>query len=176
MKSITVFGCPNLSGIGLSYLVANKEFLVQIKIHNCGRISSEGYHCMTTLTNLTHLTITVGKLDDIGFNLICSCCLFIEYLDIRYNHRITVEGLNNIHSLIHLKTLLLEGANDNWLAKLSHNITITHLDLSESVIFNGGLSHLSSLVNLTRLILEGCPNTDENFVSTQFAFPISIFF
>jgi hypothetical protein len=106
MKSITV-ECCGLSGLGLSYLVANKQFLVQLKIFDCWGISSEGYHCLTTLTNLTHFTIYNSELDNIGLNMICSSCLLIEYLELRYNDRITVEGLNNIHFLIHLKSLYI---------------------------------------------------------------------
>jgi Leucine-rich repeat (LRR) protein len=105
MKSIVVSSCHHLSGLGLSYLVANKQFLVQLKIGFCDGISSEGYHCLTTLTNLTHLSAINSKLDDIGLNMICSSCLLIEDLDIRHNGLITIEGLNNIHCLTHLKSL-----------------------------------------------------------------------
>jgi Leucine-rich repeat (LRR) protein len=153
MKSITVTGsmskgCHGFSGLGLSYLVANKQFLVQLKIINCDGISSEGYHCLTTLTNLTNLTVIYTKLDDIGLNMICSSCLLIEYLAIR-NRFITIEGLNNIHCLIHLKSLSLCGASDDWLAKLSHSTALTDLDLLDnSTVSDEGLLQLSSLVKL----------------------------
>jgi hypothetical protein len=42
MNSITVDCCYVLSGLGLSYLVANKQFLAQLKIDDCDGISSEG--------------------------------------------------------------------------------------------------------------------------------------
>jgi Leucine-rich repeat (LRR) protein len=172
MKSIAVSWCDGLSGLGLSYLVANKQFLVQLKIFWCDGISSEGYHCLTTLSNLTHISIRGTDLDDIGLNMICSSCLLIEYLDIRGNRFITIEGLKNIH----LKFLSINGLGDDWLSKLSINTTITDLDLSNSNISNEGLSHLSSLVNLSKLFLNGCRNIDHNLVSQIFAFPISIFF
>jgi hypothetical protein len=180
MRSIEVSWCRGLSGLGLSDLVANKQFLVQLKIQiNCchDEISFEGYHCLTTLTNLIHFTIYNSRLDDIGLNMICSSCLFIEYLDIRLNRRITIEGLNNIHRLTHLKSLSINVVGDDWLSKLCNNTTLTDLDLSYSYyISNEGLSRLSSLVNLSKLDLNGCWNIDHNLVSQIFAFPISIFF
>jgi hypothetical protein len=175
MKAIIVRFCNRLSGLGLSYLVANKEFLVQLEINWCNGISSEGYHCLSTLTNLTKLTVICTMLDDIGLNMICSSCLLIEYLNFRDNNLITVEGLNNIQCLIHLQTLLLFPRSDFWLAKLSNNTVLTDLDLSYSNISNKGLTYLSSLVNLTRLFLTRCPNIDHKFVLKIFAFPISIF-
>jgi hypothetical protein len=154
MKSIRVFGC-GLSGLGLSYLVANKQFLVQLTIIECYGISSEGYHCLTTLTILTYLAVAGGKLDDIGLNMICSICLLIEYLDIRGNDHITVEGLNNIHCLIHLKSLFLSGASDDGLAKLSHSTALTQLDLYNSSVSDEGLLKLSSQVKLASVNVNG---------------------
>jgi Leucine-rich repeat (LRR) protein len=137
-------------------LVANKQFLVQLKIDDCVGISSEGYHCLTTLTNLTSLTVINSTLGNIGLLVICSSCLLIEYLDIRsWNGLITVEGLNNIHCLMHLKALFLSHVSDDWLAKLSHSAALTHLDLQYSTISDKGLSHLSSLVSLTSVIANG---------------------
>jgi hypothetical protein len=148
-----------LSGLGLSNLMANKEFLLQLEICYCCRISSEGYHCLTTLTNLTCLTARNSELNDIGLNMICSSCLLIEYLDIQGNNDlITVEGLNSIHCLIHLNTLLCKPINDDWLAKLSHNTALTDLNLSYGYISNEGLSHLPSLSRLKSLVLKGCRN------------------
>jgi hypothetical protein len=159
IKSIVVSLCRGLSGLGLSYLVANKQFLVQLKIDYCYGISSEGYHCLTTLTNFTSFTVSHSKLDDIGLNMICSSCLLIEYLDVRWNDLITIEGLNNIHFLVHLNTLLFSPRDNNWLAKLSNNIALTHLDLSlsyRSSISNQELSsHLSSLTYLTSVKVSG---------------------
>jgi hypothetical protein len=153
MKSITVCGSGSLSGLGLSYLVANKQFLVQLKIIWCDGISSEGFHCLTTLTNLTHLSIYHSKLVDI---VICSCCLLIEYFDIRGNDHITVEGLNHIHCLIHLKSFLLCVASDDWLAKLSHSTALTQLDLlTNSTVSDEGLLQLSSLVKLASVNVNG---------------------
>jgi hypothetical protein len=110
IASITLNWNGSLTGLGLSYLVTNKEFLVQLKIMDCHGISSEGYHCLTTLTNLTNLLINMSQLDDAGLNIICSSCLLIEYLDIR-NNDLSVEALNNIHCLIYLKTLFLPDLN-----------------------------------------------------------------
>jgi hypothetical protein len=81
-------------------------------------------------------------LNDIGLNKICSNCLLIEYLDIDF---ITLEGLNNIHCLIHLKSLFLSGASDEWLAKLSHSTALTQLDLHNSTVSDEVLLQLSSL-------------------------------
>jgi hypothetical protein len=63
--------------------------------------------------------------------------------------------LNNIHCLIHLKSLSLFDANVDWLAKLFYNIALTHLDFEDSSISDEGLSHLYSLVNLTSVIVDG---------------------
>jgi Leucine-rich repeat (LRR) protein len=161
MNSITVRCCDGLSGLGLSYLVANKQFLVQLEIDYCYGISSEGYHSLTTLTNLTSLTVSDCELDDIGLNMICSSCLLIEYLDvgtteIRYiNDSITIEGLKNIHCLIFLRSLFLSNAGDDWLAKLSYNTSLTHLDFEDSTISDERLSHLSSFDNLTSVTVNG---------------------
>jgi hypothetical protein len=156
MKSITVsYFCFRFSGLGLSNLVANKEFLVQLKVDDCLGISSEGYHCLTTLTNLTHFTTRGSKLVDFGLNMICSSCLLIEYLDIQENDHITIEGSNNIHCLIHLKSLSMNIESDYWLAKLSHNTALTQLDLGYSFASDEGLSHLSSLLfNLTSVLVD----------------------
>jgi hypothetical protein len=141
-----------LSGLGLSYIVANKELLVTLEIDGCGPMVSEEYYCLTTLRNLTSLTVNYSRLNDNGLNMICSSCLLIEYLDIRYNveELITIEGLKNINCLIQLKTLKLCHALDDWLAKLCHNNALTYLDLGYySSISNTGLLHLSSLVLTT---------------------------
>jgi hypothetical protein len=142
IRLIRLLWSNTISGLGLSDLVANKQFLVAIEIAHCNGISSEGYHCLTTLTNLTNLTVYYCKLDDIVLNMICSSCLLIEYLEIM-DIEITIEGWNSVHCLIHLKTLLLSGAKDDWLAKLSHNTALTRLDLWDSKISEAGLSHLS---------------------------------
>jgi hypothetical protein len=156
MKSTTVIWCCGLSGLGLSYLVANKQFLIELEIIYCDGISSEGYHCLTTLSNLTHLITRGSKIDGIGLNMVCSSCLLIEYLDIKWDDFITIEGLNNIHFLVNLNTLLFTPRDINWLAKLSNNIALTYLDLSCGSISDQGLfSHLSSLVNLTSVKVSG---------------------
>jgi Leucine-rich repeat (LRR) protein len=87
--------------------------------------------------------------------MICSSCLLIEYLDIRFNDLITVEGLNNIHCLIHLKSLSLDVTSDDWLAKLSHCTALTQLDLDNSTVSDEGLLQLSSLVKLTSVDVNG---------------------
>jgi hypothetical protein len=84
-------------------------------------------------------------------------------------------GLNNIHCLAHLKSFYIIVVSDNWLSKISNNTALTDLDLSYSNISNEGLSHLSSLVNLSKLVLTYCRNIDHNLVWKKFAFPISIF-
>jgi Leucine-rich repeat (LRR) protein len=156
MKSISIWDCHGLSGLGLSYLVANKQFLVQLEINDCYGISSKGYHCLTTLINLTSLTFVNSSLDDIGLNMICSSCLLIEYLDVQRNRFITIEGLNNIHYLIHLKSLFLSGASDDWLVKLFHSTALTQLDLlTNSKVSDEGLLQLSSLVKLTFVSVNG---------------------
>jgi hypothetical protein len=131
--------------LGLSNLVANKTLLEDLVLKNFSQIntfvdghnalstviSSEGFHCLSTLTSLTNLTVQSCQLDDIGLNKICSSCLKIKYLSIEEgdNYRITKEGLNNIHCLIHLKSFCLSNARDDWLAKLSHNTALTYISV-----------------------------------------------
>jgi hypothetical protein len=130
--------------LNLSDLIANKEFsLVHLEL-----ISFEGidfsweFHCVSTLTNLTHLTIVVartsvyhnidsGSLDDIGLNKIISSCVLIQHLDIRNNNNCTIDGLKNIHCLIYLKTFKLSYATDSLLPKLSQNVALTRLDICD---------------------------------------------
>jgi hypothetical protein len=107
--------------------------------------------------------------------MICSSCLLIEFLDIRSNRLITIEGLNNVHCLKHLKTFYIIVQSDHWLSKLSNYTALTDVDLSNSNISNEGLSHLSSLDKLSRLVLKRCWEIDHNLVLNNFAFPISIF-
>jgi hypothetical protein len=64
--------------------------------------------------------------------------------------------LNNIHCLIHLKSLSLSGASDDWLAKLSHSTALTQLDLFfNSTVSDEGLLQLSSLFMLTFVNVNG---------------------
>jgi hypothetical protein len=64
--------------------------------------------------------------------------------------------LNNIHYLIHLKSLFLSGASDDWLAKLFHSTALTQLDLlTNSKVSDEGLLQLSSLVKLTFVNVNG---------------------
>jgi Leucine-rich repeat (LRR) protein len=166
LKSIKIEDCGGLSGLGLSRLLINNDSIAELELLNCwcrdDELSSEEFHCLSTLTNLTKLTLSGSKLDDIGLNMICSHCLLIEHLDIFFvpNDLITEEGLNNIHHLSHLSYLGLCFKN-SWLAKLSHNSSLVHLDLSYSDVSDEGLSFLSSLTNLTKLDLEYCNITDE---------------
>jgi hypothetical protein len=49
--------------------LASKELLVQLVIIDCDEISSNCYHCLTTLTNLNNFIISSGKLDHIWLNI-----------------------------------------------------------------------------------------------------------
>jgi hypothetical protein len=121
INSISLMHCTALQSLGLSYFLAKKEFLIDLELVELKFCASDGYHCLTTLTKLTSLKIITinSQLDDIVLNKICSSCLLIEYLDIRYSFWITIEGLNNIHCLTYLKSLLISCAKDTWLTKLS---------------------------------------------------------
>jgi hypothetical protein len=129
--------------------------LVEIKIDTCERISSENYHCLGILTNLTHLSFSRCNFDDFGLNLICSCCLLIEYLYFHDNDELTIEGFNNVHFLVNLKSLhcILYPNSKNCLliTKLYHNVAITHLTMFN----NDGVDDLSNLFNLSYLCLHG---------------------
>jgi hypothetical protein len=169
INSMKVMCAYCLSGLGLSYLVANKQFLVQLHISYCDRISSEGYHCLTTLTNLTKLVLYSRNLDDIWLNMICCNCVQIEYLDIHRIQReerdvdpvtITLEGYAHLHCLINLKSLFLyEMLSD---VRLCNNTTLTSIHFNENCTIlsdNGLLYNISSLVNLTKLRFDGCTTT-----------------
>jgi hypothetical protein len=112
----------NVTHVGF---LANKVLLVSLEIHNCTSIGSNGgFHCLTTLTNLTHLKFFQCFLDNATLNMICSSCLLIEHLTIRAIivdlnlDLISKEGLNSIHYLSNLKSLSLGYASfrDDWLA------------------------------------------------------------
>jgi hypothetical protein len=169
-----------LTGLGLSCLVANKNFLVELSLcRGCSGISPEGYHCLSSLIYLTKLTLMFLNLDDMGLNLICSSCIRLESLIIYNgytNSKLTVEGLNSIHCLSHLNSLTLTASCDRSLAKLSHNTALTNLliDKGKDITYEG-LSHLSNLVRLRSLTLLGCKNiTDISAAKGKFAFPIHI--
>jgi hypothetical protein len=155
IKSIRIEYCVCLSGLG--FCCNYKELLVQLQLYRCDGISSEGYHSISILSNLTYLTFKNTELDDIGLNMFCSSCLHIEHLQIEYNYLITVEGLNNIHCLYNLNSIFLTSVTNEWLAKLSHNTALINLNVRveiDSTITNEGLNHLSSLVALTSVMVE----------------------
>jgi hypothetical protein len=143
LKSLNVYECQNLSELGLSYLVANKPFLVELKLNNNDKMDE--FQNLSILTNLSYLTIR--RSDDIRLNMICSSCLLIEYLDVRYS-LIQIEDLENIHLMKNLKSLYLYGVDDDCLAKLTHNTALTYLELRYGSVSNEGISQLSSIINL----------------------------
>jgi hypothetical protein len=171
MRSLKFLYCRGITGIGLSYLERNKEFLVKLEISKCYGIAKEGYHCLSTLTNLTYLNIYSSRLDDIGLNLICSSCLLVEHLGVgqELDHHlephfgrgsITVEdGFSHIHFLTNLKSLTLYRACDDWIKKLSDNFSLTSLDLRFNTIsvqtINEQLPSLFKLTNLKSIKVNG---------------------
>jgi hypothetical protein len=151
MKSISL---SRFNGERLDWLVTNKVLLVEIKIDTCGVIPSEEYHCLSTLTNLTHVSFVQSKFDDIGLNLICSSCRLIKYLYLVYNE-VTINGLNNFYFLVHLTSLFIllpDRQNCCIGEKISHNIALTHLTVFND--FNSSFCRVlipSELINLTYL-------------------------
>jgi hypothetical protein len=150
----------NVTHVGF---LANKVLLVSLEIHNCTSIGSNGgFHCLTTLTNLTHLKFFQCFLDNATLNMICSSCLLIEHLtigaiivDLNLD-LISKEGLNSIHYLSNLKSLSLgyDSVRDDWLAMITNNFSLTSLTLSQTsftTITNPGLYQLSSLTSLTSI-------------------------
>jgi hypothetical protein len=139
---------------GFHYLVAKKNLLCELYLTGCYDYFSDGGNsCWTTLTNLTKLTVRKSMCNNIGLKMICSRCLLLEYLDIRYNPvktenfniLISADGLNNIHLLIKLKSLYLSTVRDDWLKKLFQSSSLTHLDLGlspDSKISNKALEEL----------------------------------
>jgi hypothetical protein len=161
IESLRVAWCPLISGLGLrGIFLSNKELLVQLELCDCGGISSEGYHCLTILTNLTKLTIRASRLDDIGLNLICIRCVRLEFLEMKWNSGITINGLDNIHCLVHLGSLCLRVASEDWLTKLFHNSALTYLDLDYSVISSEGLYLINSV--LSNLTVVNCKEEEWN--------------
>jgi hypothetical protein len=164
-----------LSGLGLSYLVANKDHLSELKIIHCC-VSSEGYHCLTTLNSLTKLQINSIFLDDFGLKMICCSCVQIEYLDIKREANsvylnpatITLEGYAHIHNLINLKTLFLYDQLSD--VRLCNNTTLTSIHLQHCTISsdNGLVYNISSLVNLTTLCFVGLATITKERLSLLF--------
>jgi hypothetical protein len=180
MKSISI---SRLSGNRLDCWLekTNKQILVELKIDSCSRISAEEYHCLSTLTDLTLLSFTRCKVDDIGLNLICSSCHHIANMYLDYNDRVTRNGLNNFHFLVNL-TSLFASLFQKWesffiMEKICHNVTLTHLTMycdCEGTLFLH--NNLSNLINLTYLSINGIhsglssnvnlsPTTKQNFLS-----------
>jgi hypothetical protein len=145
LTALSVLSCSHLTGVGLRSLVVNKNFLVKLEVGS-NSIVSDGYHCLTSLTNLTKLNACASDLDDIGLNMICSSCLLIEYLDIKNTDHITSEGLNSLQCLIYLKYLFLRVSDFRWPMKLSCNTSLTHLDSSDSPIEDDGFTYLHSVL------------------------------
>jgi hypothetical protein len=152
LTALCVLSCCGLTGVGLGSLVVNKDFLVQFEFGSSA-IASDGFHCLTSLTNLTKLIASASQLDDIGLNLICSSCLLIEYLDFKHTDRITSEGLNNVTCLIHLRSLFLRVSDNQWPEKLSTNTNLTHLDSSDSPIDDDGYGYLYSVLRNLNIFL-----------------------
>jgi hypothetical protein len=160
IMSMNIAHCGTISGLGLSRLMAKKDLLTDLDIYDCKGISSKGYHCLTSLNNLTNLEIVDCKLENFSLNLICSHCLLIEHLVIYANDKITQEGLNNIHYLTCLSYLSVDVRGSDWLPNLPFS-SLLHLYLSSSDLSNEGIAPLSSFTNLTELDLNGCDITVE---------------
>jgi hypothetical protein len=145
LRHLIISYCANIRGLGLSYLVANKPFLVNLEISNCMDIRTDGYHCLSTLHNLTSLTIHWGSLDDYVMGLICSNCCLIQHLDLLDGVFVTGEGISNISCLVHLKSLYLQNAGNDCLEKLTQNKALTHLILEDCFGVKKGVALLSSI-------------------------------
>jgi hypothetical protein len=154
MKSITINQVHGLSGLGLEYLLAKKELLTQLTIDSCRQIPSDGFHCLTILTNLTKLTAHRTKIDNFGLKTILLHC-FLKYLEISddegkvYNNITFFNQTNLQHLCLNVDDLGLES--------LSNNSVLTSLKLDIIGISNRThfYSYLSSLCNLEHLFLMG---------------------
>jgi hypothetical protein len=85
MKSISLslpFDRLELSELGLNLLLAKKELLIQLELHNClSHNKSNEYQCLSTLTNLSSLTIHDSG--ELFLNKIrLRCCMLKNLLDI----------------------------------------------------------------------------------------------
>jgi hypothetical protein len=154
LRSIHLLSCVHFPMLGLISLLINKPLLVHLAIDNCHKISAEGYYCISKLTNLTSLSIKCkSRLNNNGLILISNSCLLIKELCIRCDHRITKVGLSSFHCLNHLESLSLNIKKDAYMAQLSQNTSLTHLDLSDSYISDHGLSYLPMFTKLKTLTL-----------------------
>jgi hypothetical protein len=135
LNSITIINVMGLKGMKLSSFVAKREFLIQLEITRCMDISTDELCCLTTLTQLKSLTLTLIKYCNLVLNIVCSSCRLIEYLDVRYNLMEDINiiyGFDNILCLTKLKSLFLSDANDELLTLLSP--TLRYIFLHRSII------------------------------------------
>jgi hypothetical protein len=128
IDSISIFGCNFLSGLGLSNMVANKNCLHSLDMWDCDGIPSEGFHCLTNLTNLSQLYIRNCAIDDMGLNLVSSHCLGVRDLLLE-SDLLTADGLDHLHCLGALRNLGVRVESDDWLSKLARNTSLTQRQL-----------------------------------------------
>jgi hypothetical protein len=154
MKSIKIKEVNGLSGLGLGYLLAEKELLTALTINNCQEIPSDGFHCLTILTNLTKLSVHRTNIDPLGLQMILLNCFLIEFLYISHFAR-KFYKLMSFSNQTNLQRLCL---NVDYFGLESLSIycasMLTYLNIDSNDDEQFYLS-LSSLYNLKHLILKG---------------------
>jgi hypothetical protein len=172
LKSLKIRRFEGLTGVGLAYLGANERLLTQLTIEDCRTIPSDGFECLTLLTNLTILSIRRTNLDSNGLFFICWKCGAIKDLEIsdvdskKFYKRLLFFLFQNLQSLTlnfcdkSLKSLVRVNLVNN------PRLTLTKLKLNMAGISNHEqfYLHLASLVNLEHLTLTANSDNDENGV------------
>jgi hypothetical protein len=160
LNELFIDHCPLLTGTGLSQMISSRP-VISLLVCNCTGIFAEGFHCLSTLSNLKKLYLGFCNFDNFCLVSVCTHCILIERLSIEVGTLITIEGLSNINNLRYLKFLVISAKSDEWLLVLSRNTSLTELDLDGSDITDLGLKHLFKLTNLTKLELNRCQEISE---------------
>jgi hypothetical protein len=166
-KTTAIATCfPNLMGLTIEscsddYLVNLRVFtnLTSLKLTYCCGITGAGLAHLSTLINLTTLSLSGDGITDAGLAHL-STLENLTNLDLSFCYNVTGAGLDHLSALTNLTNLNLSDCHRITDAGLDHLSTLTNLtDLNLTYSGNftdAGLAHLSTLENLTRLNLTCC--------------------
>ena len=166
LKYLYMDHCYGLSNEGLQHLKSLTN-LEHFDLSYCTHISNEGLLHLIHLVNLKFLNLKVCAISSLS---VLETLVNIETLDLTHCHLFTIQDFSSILYLNKLKFLIFYGCelltdeilNDEVLVHLSKLINLTYLDLSFCGITS--LSSLSTLVNLISLRLGKCSQlTDHGF-------------
>lgn len=121
------------------------------------------------LTALTSLNLAGCPITDRGLRPLAE----LPWLESLTFHGMTDDGLRIAAKLTGLRTLNLEGSSvtDRGMAALAGLTKLKDLSLHACPIGHGGLKHISRLVELEGITLNGCPAITDRGIATLAALP-----